>query len=80
MFNNVFWKDTAERVVVTMAQAFLAVMLSAEGFDLFNTNWKATLSVVLTAGLLSVLKAVVAGKFVDSTVSPASLASDHRGV
>lgn len=72
MFTRLFWKDTAERVVSTAAQAAIGV-LTADGFDLVNFDAKASLAVVGTAALVSFLKALVAEK-VDGTVSPASLA------
>ncbi len=73
MFTSLFWKDTAERVVSTAAQAAIGV-LTADGVDLANIDLKAGLSIVGAAALVSFLKALVAGKFVGDSVSPASLA------
>lgn len=79
MFTRLFWRDTVERVVSTMAQALLALLLT-DGFDLLTFDWKAGLSVVVTAGVISLLKAIVADKLSKNTISPASLAPDDKGV
>ena len=73
MFTKLFWKDTVERVVATAAQAAIAV-LTADGFDVANFDFEAGAAVVGIAGALAFLKALVAAKFVDDNVSPASLA------
>ena len=79
MFTRLFWRDAVERVVSTMAQALLALLLT-DGFNLLTFDWKAGLSVVVTAGVISLLKAIVADKLVTNSVSPASLAPDDKGV
>lgn len=79
MLTPLFWKDAVERVVATMAQALLALMLT-DGFDLLNLDVKATVVAVATAGLLSLVKAIVAAYAVKPAVSPASLVHDDRGV
>jgi hypothetical protein len=73
MFTKLFWKDTVERVVSTAAQAGIA-LLTVDGFDVANFDVESGLAVVGVAALVSFLKALVAGKVTDSTVSPASLA------
>ena len=79
MLTNLFWKDTAERVLSTMAQVLLALFLT-DGFDLLTLDWKLAASAVGTAGLIALLKAVVAAYAVKPAVSPASLAPSHRGL
>lgn len=62
MFNGAFWKDTAERVVVTAAQALLAVI----GVEVFKPNavdsWTAAGWIVLLAALASLLKCLIASR------------------
>lgn len=53
------WKAIAERVVSTTVQALIAV-LTADGFDLINANWKDIGIIVGTAALLSFLKSILA--------------------
>lgn len=72
MFTSAFWKDTAERVVSTAAQAGLAIV-TADQFDIKNFNLEDGLAVVGLAALASLLKALVASRK-SSEVSPASLA------
>jgi hypothetical protein len=79
MFTALFWKDTLERTLATMAQVLLAV-LTADGFDVLQADFKTLAVTVVTAGVLAVLKAVVAASVVRPSVSPASLAPDNRGV
>lgn len=78
MYNSLFWKDVFERVVATLAQVLIA-LLTADGFDLLQADWQAVLVTLAVSGALVVLKAIVAAN-VKGTVSPASLASDSRGV
>ena len=78
MFTGLFWKDTFERLVATLAQVLIAV-LTVDGFDLWQADWKAVVATLAVSGALVVLKALVAAKAVDDTVSPASLAKDNRG-
>ena len=75
IWRSLFWKDTLERVVATIAQVLIAI-LSADGLDLVNYDFQAGLVTVGIAAALVVLKAVVANTAVDNSVSPASLASD----
>lgn len=79
MFTKLFWKDSAERVVFTMVQVLLALWASDGVFDVLNVDWRATASVVLSAGVLAFLKSVLAAKTTDDSVSPASFAHDDRG-
>lgn len=79
MFTSLFWKDAAERVLATMAQVLLTLFLT-DGFDLLQLDVKLAVSAVVTAGVIAFLKAVVAVYAVGTSVSPASLAPDNRGV
>lgn len=79
IWNSLFWKDVAERVIATVAQVLIA-LLSVDGLDLVNIDLTATLSTIAIAAALVVLKSLVANEFVGQTVSPASLAKDDRGI
>lgn len=79
IWNSLFWKDVAERVVATVAQVLLG-LFAADGFDLLALDFQAALVTVAVAAVIVVLKAVVANELVKSpTVSPASLVKDDRG-
>lgn len=78
MWTRIFWKDTVERTVSTAAQAALA-MLSADGLGVLDVDWADVGSVSGLAAILAVLKALVAAKTVDNTISPASLVTDTPG-
>lgn len=52
-------KDTAERVLATVAEV-LVPLVAADGFDLFAVDWKAYVSVAGGAAALTFLKAVAA--------------------
>lgn len=78
MYSGLFWKDVFERVVATVAQVLIA-LLTVDGFNLLNADFLAMGVAALTAAILVVLKSVVAAN-VNSTVSPASLAKDERGI
>lgn len=78
MFTSLFWKDLAERALSTAAQVLIAVF-AADQFSLLNADWAGIGESVGIAVVLVVLKSLVAGQVV-STVSPASLAKDKRGV
>lgn len=79
MLTSTFWKDAAERVLATMAQVLLTLFLT-DGFDLLQLDVKLAVSAVVTAGVIALLKAVVAAYAVKPAVSPASLAPSHRGL
>lgn len=59
IWSKLFWKDTVERVVSTVAQAATGV-LTAGGLGLFDVDFKNVLSVSLLAGLLALAKSVAA--------------------
>jgi hypothetical protein len=78
MYNSLFWKDVGERLVATLAQVLIA-LLTASGFNLLEADFTAIAVTLATAGLLVVLKSLAAAN-VSSTVSPASLIKDDRGI
>lgn len=80
MFTALFWKDTAERVVVTFAEALLALLVVAPQLSILAFDWPSALAVSATAAVISLLKAVIATVASSKTVSPASLARDGRGI
>jgi len=77
MFTKAFLRDAAERVVVTFAEALLALLLVAPHTPLLAFDWPSALGLSATAAVISLLKAVVAN-FAKDTVSPASLAPTDR--
>ncbi|HEV7648461.1 MAG TPA: holin [Actinophytocola sp.] len=60
MWTKMFWKDATERAVRTTAQVVVA-LAAATGSGLLDTDWIATLSAAMMAGVLSVLTSVAAG-------------------
>lgn len=77
MLNRAFWTATLERIVATVAGAVLAV-LTADGFDLLTADWRGVLSTAGLAGLVSLLKALIASRVGDNP-GP-SLANERVGV
>lgn len=73
MFTRLFWKDTAERVLSTAAQAAIGILTADGVLGVADVDFEAGASIVALAALVSFLKALVAGRGVDHTVSPASL-------
>lgn len=73
MFTKLFWKDAAERAGATIAQVLIPFVAS-DTFDLFAVNWELGASTVVSAGVLSLAKSVVA-HYKNHTISPASLVS-----
>jgi hypothetical protein len=75
MFTRLFWRDAAERSISTAAQsALLALGQDVAGFDLFSADWRNVVGFAVGGGVLSLLKALAAGR-VPGTVSPASAIS-----
>lgn len=73
MWTKLFWKDTAERVISTGAQAAIGVLTADGVLGVADVDFKGAASIVALAAAVSLLKALVAGKAVGGTVSPASL-------
>ena len=59
IWSKLFWKDTVERVVSTVAQAAVGV-LTAGGLGLFDVDFKNVASVSLLAGLVALAKSIAA--------------------
>ena len=75
MFTKLFCKDTTERVISTAAQAAIGVLTADGVLGVGDVDFNAGASIVGLAALVSLLKALVAGKATaNSSVSPASLA------
>lgn len=56
--SKVFWLDSGERALKTVAQTLVALLTADGVFDLFSVNWKQMLSVAGLAGLVSLLTSV----------------------
>lgn len=78
MFNQTFWKDTAERAVKTFAQSFGAVLI-ASGTGLLDVDWINALSVAGLATVISVATSVGGIKTGDvSTAGYVKLNKDNK--
>ena len=71
MFTLTFWKDTAERVIATAAQAAGGVLIAS---GLAGLGTEEGLLITASAAALSLCKAIVAYYFGSDEISPASLA------
>lgn len=82
MFSTLFWKDAAERAVKTFAQALLALLIVAPNTPLLAFDWPSALGLAGTAVVISFLTSIVSGASTKNraTVSPASVATDERGI
>ena len=78
IWSGLFWKDTIERVISTVAQVLITI-LSVDGLDLVNFDFQTGATTVLIAGVLALLKAIVANAATNpaNTVSPASFAGTN---
>jgi hypothetical protein len=63
-FSVRFLKDAAERAVKTFAQVLVGI-LTVDGADLANVNWKASLVAAGTASAVSLLTSVASAKVGD---------------
>ena len=79
IWNSLFWKDTVERVIATVAQVLITI-LSVDGLNLVNFDLEAGVVSCAIAGALVILKAIAANAVTDSSVSPASFATADGGV
>ncbi|GAA3699286.1 hypothetical protein GCM10022377_10360 [Zhihengliuella alba] len=68
MWTATFWKDTAERVISTIAQVAL-VTIGAEAFNVIEADWAAIAAVSVGGGVVALLKAVAASGIGDHTPS-----------
>lgn len=73
MYTSLFWKDTFERLVATLAQVALG-LLATDLTSFASIPWEAWLMTLAVAGITVVLKALAAGNS-EGTVSPASFAT-----
>lgn len=56
--SKVFWLDTIERSVKTVAQTIASLLVADGVIGLLEVNWQVTLSVSGLAGLISVLTSI----------------------
>lgn len=75
IWNGLFWKDTVERMIATVAQLLITI-LSVDGLDLVHFDFEAGLVSVIIAAVLVVLKALAANAITSDSVSPASFATE----
>lgn len=82
MFSKLFLKDAAERFVKTFAQALLALFVVAPQTPILAFDWPSALGLAATAAVISFLTSVVSAGVTNNTttVSPASVAPDDRGI
>lgn len=82
MFTSLFWKDSAERALKTFAQALLALFLVAPQTPILAFDWPSALGLAATAVVISFLTSVISAGVTKntSTVSPASVFPDDRGI
>lgn len=74
MWTAAFWRDLAERVVATFAEA-LAALLLASGVGLLDVGWVDSLSLAGMTALVSLLKGVAAYKLGDNATGASALSS-----
>lgn len=75
MFTGAFWKDTAERVISTAAQAAIPTFLGA---SLWDIDYRAAVGITGSAAFLALLKALIAGGRGDHE-SASLYVGRHRG-
>lgn len=82
MFNKLFWKDASERAIKTFVQAILAVIGVAATTPITGFDWQTILLTGVTAAVISLLTSIASAGATggDTSVSPASAATDDRGV
>ena len=73
-----FWKGTAERVIASTAGGALSA-LGTDTFGILDVDARATLSLALGAGLVSLLKAIATGA-ANGTPSVASVETPSESV
>lgn len=67
LFTKTFWKRTGERVVATLAQVLLGVLTAG---SIMNMDWKAQITVVVTATAASLLKNIVGAQLGSNSADP----------
>ena len=82
MWTTLFWKDAAERSIKTFAQTLVALLVTAGATTIVAINWPVFLGTAATAALVSLLTSIgsAAGTSGTPTISPASAATDDRGI
>jgi 3-hydroxy-3-methylglutaryl CoA synthase len=70
-YSPVFFRDMAERAISTYVQTFLGLLIASTTLDLKVIQ---SAAVAAIPAALSVVKSILAEKYVPGTVSPASLA------
>lgn len=68
-----FWKETAERAVKTFAQTLVALLTVSGPLDVVSVDWKASLSIAVGAGLVSVLTSLASSKVGPDEGSPSAV-------
>lgn len=58
MLNKVFWMESTERAVKTLAQ-FIIILGSAGALNVFTVDWKTNLGLALGGALLSYATSIV---------------------
>lgn len=58
MFTASFWSAALERMLMTFAQALLAVMV-VDGFDIYSVDWGGILATAGIAAAISLLKSII---------------------
>lgn len=61
MFTKLFWRDTIERIVSTMAQ-FLLVLGGVDGANFLDMDFRQLLTLTALGGVATLLKALAAAK------------------
>lgn len=77
MFTRSFWIDTAERVLRTFAQGFIATM-GASALNVFNASWLVPLGISAGMAFISLCMCIVAGP-VGGNPNTASLLPNEPG-
>lgn len=69
LFTRVFWADTLERAIKTVAQS--AVALVTAGQIITDIDWQTVVGVSATAGVVSVLTSIASGRVGDPATASA---------
>jgi len=77
IFTRMFWKDTTERVIGTFAQGWLGAIVGGSIFEVTALGWKQSIGIGISAGLIALLKCIIAGTVGGQTGSPSFVATDY---